>query len=246
MARRVLLDAAMNNIIRLGICSVLGLLLTQCTMASTEEDITDADLGTSQSALTISTNQTGTDGLWYTFWKDGGSVSMNLNGGGNYAVNWASGSYNFVGGKGWSTGSSSKVIGYNAGIWSPGSSNAYLTLYGWTTSPLVEYYVVDSWGSWRPPGGTSMGTVTTDGGTYDLYRTQRVNAPSIIGTATFYQYWSVRTSKRATGANNNITFANHVNAWASKGWPLGSHNYQVMATEVFNPASSGSSNLTVW
>ncbi|WP_437733504.1 glycoside hydrolase family 11 protein [Sorangium sp. So ce1335] len=236
----------MNNIIRLSMCSALGLLLTNCVMDGAEVGTTETDLDTDQSALTVTTNQTGTDGRWYTFWKDGGSVSMNLNGGGNYAVNWANGNYNFVGGKGWSTGSSNRNIGYNAGVWSTGSSNAYLTLYGWTTNPLVEYYVVDSWGSWRPPGGASAGTVTTDGGTYDLYRMQRVNAPSIIGTATFYQYWSVRRTKRPTGTNSTITFSNHVNAWASKGWNLGAHNYQVMATEVFNPSSSGSSNLTVW
>jgi endo-1,4-beta-xylanase len=209
--------------------------------------LSESDLATSQEELTITTNQTGTDGTkWYTFWKDGGSVSMGLNGGGNYNVSWASGSYNFVGGKGWSTGSSTRVIGYNAGVWSTGSSNAYLCAYGWTTNPLVEYYIVDSWGSWRPPGGTSAGTVTTDGGTYDLYRMQRVQKPSIQGIQTFYQYWSVRQSKRSTGVNSNITFANHKNAWASKGWNLGTHNYQVMATEVFNPSSSGSSNISVW
>jgi endo-1,4-beta-xylanase len=28
------------------------------------------------------------------------------------------------------------------------------------TSPLVEYYVVDGWGSWKPPGGSSLGSVT--------------------------------------------------------------------------------------
>ena len=236
----------MRNIIRLGMCSVFGLLLTNCAVDA-GTDMTEADLGTEQSALTISTNQTGTNnGYYYTFWKDGGSVSMNLNSGGNYSVSWASGTYNFVGGKGWNPGSSTRVIGYNAGVWSPGSSNAYLCLYGWTTSPLVEYYIVDSWGSWRPPGGTKAGQVTTDGGTYDLYRTFRDDKPSIQGIQDFYQYWSVRTSKRSTGVNSNITFANHKNAWASKGWNLGSHNYQVMATEVFNPASSGSSNISVW
>ena len=195
-------------------------------------------------AQTITSNQTGThNGYFYSYWKDTGTASMTLGSGGNYSVTWNLGSGNFVGGKGWSTGSSSRKVNYNAGVWAP-SGNAYLTLYGWTRNPLIEYYVVDSWGSWRPPGGTAQGSVTTDGGTYDLYRTQRVNQPSIDGTRTFYQYWSVRRTKRATGSNAAITFSNHVNAWSSKGWNLGTHSYQIMATEGFQ--SSGSSNLTVW
>ena len=211
-----------------------GLLLAGLVIAS----------ATGLQAQTINSNQTGNHGgYYYTYWKDTGSASMTLGSGGNYAVSWNLGGGNFVGGKGWSTGSSSRRVGYNAGAWQP-SGNAYLTLYGWTTSPLIEYYVVDSWGSWRPPGAGSSGTVSTDGGTYDLYRTQRVNQPSIQGTATFYQYWSVRNSKRGTGSNSTITFGNHVNGWRNRGWNLGNHNYQVMATEGFQ--SSGYSNLTVW
>ncbi len=194
---------------------------------------------------TITTNQTGThNGFYFSYWKDTGSASMTLGNSGNYLVSWNLGSSgNFVGGKGWSTGSSSRKVGYNCGSWQP-NGNAYLTLYGWTTNPLVEYYVVDSWGSWRPPGGSSSGTISSDGGSYNLYRTQRVNKPSIQGNATFYQYWSVRTAKRSTGSNQTITFANHVNGWKSKGWNLGGHNYQILATEGFQ--SSGYSNVTVW
>ncbi|MBK8479122.1 MAG: glycoside hydrolase family 11 protein [Opitutaceae bacterium] len=211
-----------------------GLLLAGLVVAS----------ATGLQAQTITTNRTGThNGFYYSYWKDTGSATMTLGSGGNYSVSWNLGSGNFVGGKGWSTGSSSRTINYNCGAWSP-SGNAYLTVYGWTTSPLIEYYIVDSWGSWRPPGGSSQGTVSTNGGSYNLYRTQRVNQPSIQGTATFYQYWSVRTAKRGTGSNAQISFGNHANAWRNKGWNLGNHNYQVMATEGFQ--SSGYSNLTVW
>ncbi|WNG21855.1 glycoside hydrolase family 11 protein [Cystobacter fuscus] len=192
-------------------------------------------------------NQTGThNGYFYTMWKDSGSGCLNLGSDGNYSINWSLGSSgNLVVGKGWATGSTNRVVGYNAGVFNPGS-NGYLTLYGWSTNPLIEYYVVDNWGGFTPPGSgaTFMGTVNTDGGTYNIFRTQRVNAPSIEGTRTFYQYWSVRTSRRPTGTNNTITFANHVNAWRNVGMNLGTMNYQVLATEGFG--SNGSSNVTVW
>ena len=196
-------------------------------------------------AQTITSNQTGThNGYFYSYWKDTGSASMTLGSGGNYSVNWNLGSGNFVGGKGWSTGSSSRRVGYNAGVWSP-NGNAYLTLYGWTRNPLIEYYVVDSWGSWRPPGGTSVGTVNSDGGTYNLYRTQR-------SQRTFHRRHtglSISTGvsgrrRERPGATRPSPLPTTSTRGASRGWNLGSHSYQIMATEGFQ--SSGSSNLTAW
>lgn len=196
-----------------------------------------------QAATTITSTQTGTnDGYYYSLWKDSGTTSMTLNSGGTFSCEWSNiGNALFRKGIKFDETKTYDQLGnitVNYGCDYQPSGNSYLCVYGWTSTPLVEYYIVDSWGSWRPPGGTSKGTITVDGSTYDIYETTRTNQPSIKGTATFKQYWSVRRTQRTSGT---ISVTEHFEAWENAGMTLG-NMYEVSLT-VEGYQSSGSADV---
>ena len=122
--------------------------------------------------------------------------------------------------------------------------NAYLTIYGWTTSPLVEYYIVESYGTHKPcsdnPEAEQKANMTSDGDTYEVWTKIRRNKPSIQGTATFPQFWSIRTNKRTSGT---VDTGAHFKAWGASGLKLGRQNYMVLAVE--GQDSSGTAAMTI-
>lgn len=102
-----------------------------------------------------------------------------------------------------------------------------VSIYGWSRSPLVEYYVQE----WTSNGagsaqGQQLGTYESDGGTYQIWKHQQVNQPSIEGTQTFWQYISNRVDPRPDGGT--VTMAYHFAAWQKAGLDLGDLDYQVL------------------
>ena len=197
--------------------------------------------GTARAATQVCSNSTGSiGGAFYTMFVSGGSACITLNSATSYSATW-SGIGDFVGGVGSNPGSTSANVSFSDSLSASGGTTL-VSLYGWSTNPLVEYYVEDDYKPAGNAAGTFMGTMTSNGGTYNIYEHQQVNQPCITGNnCTFEQYLAIRTSPVSSGT---ITFSNFVSAWASHGMNLGTMNYQVLATEAFG-GGSGSNSVTL-
>lgn len=98
---------------------------------------------------------------------------------------------------------------------------SYIGIYGWTKTPLLEYYIVDDYfeGSSLLLGwSVKKGTYTLDGDTYDLYKVQRIMMPSIIGTANFETIYAIRRNTRQCG---HVSVSEHFKKWEDAGIKLG-------------------------
>ncbi|ERT01677.1 endo-1,4-beta-xylanase [Sporothrix schenckii 1099-18] len=187
----------------------------------------------------------GTAAASYTssYWNDGTATVKYTNGpNGQYSVTWSGDKGNFVAGKGWN-GAPPAAVNYS-GTFEP-KGNAYLSMYGWTTNPLVEYYIVESYGTHKPCSSpsdeaTQKGNVTVDGSTYEIWTKIRRNKPSIQGTATFPQFFSIRTDRRVGGTVHTDA---HFKAFAAGGLKMGTQKYMIVATE--GQDSSGTASIDV-
>ncbi|MCL1806709.1 MAG: glycoside hydrolase family 11 protein [Oscillospiraceae bacterium] len=113
---------------------------------------------------------------------------------------------------------------------------SYLTVYGWTQNPLIEYYIVENHGSYRP-GKVHEGTIQVDGATYEVYTAIRDEKPSIEGTKTFLQIFSIRADKRTEGT---INVSEHFKAWEELGLDMGGTLYEVqLCIEAYGRSGKG-------
>ena len=171
------------------------------------------------------TGNIGSSGYHYEIWYQGGNNSMTYYNDGTFSAEW-NGSNDFLARVGlkYNSTQTHDQIGYFTADYkftkSGNASYSYIGIYGWTEDPLVEYYIVDDWFT-KPSTqylGTKKGEITVDGDTYDIYTYTRVNMPSIKGTSTFPQFFSVRRNARQCG---HIDITAHFKKWNEVGLRMG-------------------------
>jgi len=194
-------------------------------------------------------------GCNYEFWNQDyeGTISMTKPGNyGSFSCSW-DGVKNcmFICGK--SLGSIHNYKDYYGGLYFQYAldfqpcGDAIFGYYGWTENPTVEYYIVEGYGERKPFWNTEKkGTFSSDGKTYDIYQKKIINQPSIHGTETYDQYWSViRDNPAQVNRMNNISgtvcISNHFKEWESLGMETG-NIYNIMFS-IEATGSKGNANV---
>ncbi len=193
------------------------------------------------------TGNIGNSGYHYEIWYQGGNNSMTYYNDGTFSAEW-NGSNDFLARVGlkYNSTQTHDQIGYFTADYkftkSGSAAYSYIGIYGWTENPLVEYYIVDDWFTKPSPQylGTKKGEITVDGDTYDIYTFTRVNQPSIKGTSTFPQFFSVRRNARQCG---HIDITAHFKKWGEVGLNLGKM-YEVKVLAEAGGGATGKIDFT--
>jgi hypothetical protein len=178
----------------------------------------------------------------YSFWKECGDVHIVLNKKGKYSSEWNDVECNWVGGKGWYGNdkiTNIESVEYQAKFNIKKDKGVYFGIYGWTTDPLIEYYIIESHGSHNPlncKDGKNFGKYKSNEEIYEVVKCRRENKPAIGGGLnSFDQYFSVRSPKKELkDIDGIIKIKDHFNYWESKGLKLGKHYYMILATESWD------------
>ncbi len=104
-----------------------------------------------------------------------------------------------------------------------GGGFSYIGIYGWTTNPCVEWYIVDDrygnmpFDAWN---AANKGTAKIDDANYKLFqnRTNGTGGSRCSGVSQWDQFWSIRQTARQCGT---ITISEHFKAWEAAGLQMG-------------------------
>lgn len=233
--------------------SIKKILTTAFAMAAISSSIS---WGQTYNCSNGKSQQMGSEGGYdYELWsQDGaGNATMTLNpsteNGGAFSVEW-SGTINMLARSGKRWGSNSTVTVQNVGNitsefdveWSSTDNVKYVSVYGWGYydqqdipsgfSNEIEYYIIQDRGSYNPTqGGKYFGSATIDGIDYDFYTTDRIQQPSLSGTSTFKQYWSIPKNTSQHRTKGTISISKHFSEWAKVGMKMGKL-YEVASMKI--------------
>ncbi len=192
------------------------------------------------------TGNVGSSPYHYEIWYQGGNNSMTYYDNGTYKASWSNtGDFLARVGFRYDEKQTYEQVGPIDAYFNwkkDGSAGGYnyIGIYGWTVDPLVEYYIVDDW--FNKPGanllGQRKGEFEVDGAKYEIWQNTRVQQPSIKGTSTFPQYFSVRSNSRSCG---HIDITAHFKKWESLGMRMG----KMYEAKVLVEAGGGTGSFDV-
>ena len=119
------------------------------------------------------------------------------------------------------------------------NGNSYISVNGYFNTYYEEFFIVDNWDDvWRHTSGERVGTISVDGGVYDIYYYEKIYPPNIQGIQKKIEYWSTRKEKRSKGT---VSLGEHIRAWKQKG--LKFTNILQISFKVEGYKSSGNANV---
>ncbi|HWP07314.1 MAG TPA: glycoside hydrolase family 11 protein [Polyangiaceae bacterium] len=183
---------------------------------------------------THTSGQGGTDNLAWQIWSNAGSGQLTTYSGvAAFSASWNN-SGNYLGRLGFEWGNkpakyetfgtitadfAETLTGSSGGQWS------YVGMYGWSTNPCIEWYIIDDSFSKMPvnPGNCTNMTnspLSADGGQYTMCvrNTSGTGGDRCGGAASWNQYYSIRHDNRKCGT---ISVTQHFDAWKAGGHDLG-------------------------
>jgi len=215
----------------------------------------DTELPPGEEKLTGGTKYSGNSGgnkrlpgspYSYEIWSEGGDNNSltwygpNQGGGAAFRAEWNNPN-DFLGRVGyyWNQGKPYAYYGnlsckfaFTRSVNGTGGRFSYIGIYGWSKSPMIEWYIVDDWfgtGIIRPAniGGNAIkkGEFEIDGATYFIYQATRpAGSGNIEGSKNpFPQFFSIRQTRRQSGT---ISITEHFKEWESLGMMLGTNMYE--------------------
>ena len=109
--------------------------------------------------------------------------------------------------------------------------SGFMGIYGSSTNPQYEFYIIEDWFGSRPAPGDKATTITVDGADYDVYSKQETTTGDLV-----IQIYSVRRTARQCG---HISISDHFAGWAAAGLQLG----KIRAVNVYVEGTDNSGSV---